>query len=334
MNNPATDGSIVVPTNTAIDYEYAFYIQVAAEGGNTLYSTQFTLKVGCTSSLGATFNNANTAHFVRDTATNKISQSLPTLDRSYCSVASVALSDIVIDGVASTTALFIESTCAQPCTTISYLSTAATQSITYKLIYTIDSTLSVSFTTSSISTALTCTTTSTDITTSLTNQNITFYQDTTDTTLTVKEFTCSNPTCCPTALTYTLTTAKALPLSSNLYTGLPSTLPSTVPVTAVGTYPFYIHATNQYGSYMFTDLVYVNVVYNCKDNEVFYVSEIEPDDAYVATYNNAIAKWWNIDGRYRLHFEAYTEKLSNFSIDFSQRFKKKSFDGWNGCEIT
>ena len=39
MNNPATDGSIVVPTNKDIDYEYAFYIQVAAEGGNTIYST-------------------------------------------------------------------------------------------------------------------------------------------------------------------------------------------------------------------------------------------------------------------------------------------------------
>lgn len=71
---------------------------------------------------------------------------------------------------------------------------------------------------------------------------------------------------------------------------------------------------------MFTDLVYVNVVYDCENREEFYVSETEPDDAYLTTYNSAYAKWWNINGRYRLHFETYTDKIEEFSIDFSQRF--------------
>ena len=85
---------------------------------------------------------------------------------------------------------------------------------------------------------------------------------------------------------------------------------------------------------MFTDLVYINVVYDCANDEVFYVSLEEPDSDYLATYNSAYARWWNIDGRYRLHFETYTNKITSFSIDFSSRFKKRSLDDWNGCAIT
>lgn len=43
-----------------------------AEGGAVLFSSHFTLMVGCTSSLGVSYNNIDTTHFVRNIASNLI----------------------------------------------------------------------------------------------------------------------------------------------------------------------------------------------------------------------------------------------------------------------
>ena len=127
---------------------------------------------------------------------------------------------------------------------------------TFKVLFTVDSTQTVTHETSTISLTLDCSEASTDITYSVQSSNYTLYKDISSGTLSLDEFVCSNPSCCSAGLTYSLLTSDTD--TTKVLTDLPAPIKSdglistTVPVTDNRVFQFYFHAVNAFGSSVFT----------------------------------------------------------------------------------
>ena len=52
------------------------------------------------------------------------------------------------------------------------------------------------------------------------------------------------------------------------------------------------------------------------------------------TINPSVAHFWDINLKPRLVFETYTDRISNFTVDFSSRFSKLSDNDWWGCDFS
>ena len=199
----------MIPTNINWDDEYLFYIYVAAEGLSEHYTvTQKKLIVGCTSS-SVSFSHTATdlTAYVRDSTSGIYTFSLPTIARSYCSIKKTEINDIKVDGVSKSTSMLFDPLCVAPCQSIKVDSTQVKQVWTFKILFTVDSTQTVTYQTPTITLTLDCNAASTDISYSVSASNYTFYKNSASNKFSLNEFVCSNPSCCSAGLTYSLLTS-------------------------------------------------------------------------------------------------------------------------------
>ena len=173
--------------------------------------------------------------------------------RSYCRITQVAVSNVKFDGVPSTTALFIDPSGTQPCATLNIDTTNAERDITFNLVYTLETTLAITYTSSQLKLSIECDEDSTTIASTIdTSKNYTYYKGSATTLFQFSKFVCSNDACCENGLTYFVLSE---PTDKNaIHTQIPAVardetdryMWTNIPVTSMGTYIFYVYARNSY----------------------------------------------------------------------------------------
>ena len=167
--------------------------------------------------------------------------------------------------------------------------------------YTLESTLAVTFTSPTTSLRIKCQTGSTTITSTIsTSSNYTYYVGSATNKFEFGKFACSYEACCDNGLSYFLVSN---PTDKNaIYTTLPAltldssnvNLTTVIPVTSFGTYEFYVYARNTYNDQTFSEKITINVVTDCTLDTISLKSD-EVSPALADSINPSVAHFWSIN---------------------------------------
>ena len=178
---------------------------------------------------------------------------------------------------------------------------------------------------------LSCGPTSTDITSSITTFEYKYLKDNANKTFEFEAFTCTNPSCCLTALNYKVLASKtdASKVHSELPTPVLDTATSKVsmilPNTAVTTFEFWILAENQYATQIITPNITINMVFDCRLD----IITPKADKPSVSKNNTALLTYGDF---YKYDIEIVQNNEIEYVIDMAARFEKVSPDG--SCNLT
>ena len=153
-------------------------------------------------STSVTHLSTDQTRYVRDSKTDIYSITPPTFSKTYCQIEKVEINSVKVDGVPSSSAVFLGSSCTQPCLKLSVDSTSQTKIFSFVLRYVISSSQNIYAESNAIKLTLDCGITSTDITSTITTFEYKYLKDNANKTLEIDDFTCTNPSCCLQALSY------------------------------------------------------------------------------------------------------------------------------------
>ena len=126
-------GSYVVkPQDDSLDLKYEFYVKVTARGGSVLFSSKYTLIIGCTSDMTLAQHPSiqlTKSPYVNQPVVNVFQiMNTPVITPSYCShfLLNHYVINEAINGTASAGAVTLSSTCLgiQPCSKFDVISTS------------------------------------------------------------------------------------------------------------------------------------------------------------------------------------------------------------------